>query len=384
MSISSLPFLSFFLSGAVALDQTPAFWDDASEKATTYGSLRQQLKTLAASWRNPGEGEARRGLVLAVLPRTVAGVMALLSATVAGHALFLTDREPLRLGPLLKAYEPEWVVCPTNARPSDLYIHVSWPLAPELTLWRRSTTASLPLHQDLYLLFQPPEPEGSLKTVRLSYKNIASNLEASAEALHVTSEDRALAHLPLSYSFGFSTLALMLGAGASALLTEQNVKSRTFWEQAFAREATLFPGTPFHYDYIAHATLEKLHVPRLQTFWQAGGRLQPERIHELLRQITERKGRFFILLGQTETAPRMAVLPLHACPEKSGTVGHAIRGGHFEIGADSQILYKGPNVMMGYALTRADLTRGDEMNGLWHTGERGTLDPDGFLSLLSK
>jgi len=382
MSVSSLPFLSFFLSGALALDKTPALWDETSEKATSYGDLRDSLKKLAPYWRGPAAGQERRALVLCALPRTVQGTIAMLSATLAGHALLFVDSDALRLAPFLAAYEPEWVVSTSILKPGDCYDLVEWPLD-SLTLWHRASPSPLTIHPDLLYLFLPPGPEGSVKTVRLSYNNIASNLIASAEALHVSSEDRALLHLPLSYSFGFSVLALMLGAGGSVFLTEQDIKSRPFWEQAVEREVTLFPGTPFHFDYIVKAGLEHLHVPRIKTFWQAGGRMPPERVTDLLRQITERKGTFFILFGQVEASPRIAILPLHEYPEKCGSSGRVLRGGHFEF-KEEELIYHGPNVMMGYAHSRADLTRGNEMKDELATGEHGAIDEDGFLFLNGK
>ena len=46
---------------------------------------------------------------------------------------------------------------------------------------------------------------------------------------------------------------------------------------------------------------------------------------------------------------------------------------------EGELVYYGPNVMMGYAWGRTDLAKGDELNGHLETGDRAHLDADGFV-----
>jgi acyl-CoA synthetase (AMP-forming)/AMP-acid ligase II len=46
---------------------------------------------------------------------------------------------------------------------------------------------------------------------------------------------------------------------------------------------------------------------------------------------------------------------------------------------EGELVYKGNNVMMGYAENRGDLARGDEMNGVLHTGDLAYRDRDGYF-----
>ncbi|NHA00733.1 AMP-binding protein [Nocardioides sp. W3-2-3] len=73
------------------------------------------------------------------------------------------------------------------------------------------------------------------------------------------------------------------------------------------------------------------------------------------------------MYGQTEATARMAYLPPHLAARHPETVGHAIPGGSFRLepvaGAApgvGELVYSGPNVMMGYAESPADLRRGAE------------------------
>ena len=74
----------------------------------------------------------------------------------------------------------------------------------------------------------------------------------------------------------------------------------------------------------------------------------------------------------------LAILPAERLPEKVGSVGFAIPGGSVAID-DGEIVYRGPNVMMGYAECRADLALGDTQGGTLRTGDLGHIDEDGCL-----
>src|SRR5450759_5068080 len=74
--------------------------------------------------------------------------------------------------------------------------------------------------------------------------------------------------------------------------------------------------------------------------------------------------------------------------ERVGSCGVALTDGHLQVvdsdevlpvGQTGEVVYRGPNVMLGYAEARADLVAGDVTGGVLHTGDLGRLDADGFL-----
>ena len=378
MPVPQLPFLNF-LTGGIALDNTPALCDDKSEGWMRYGALREAVRAVAKILAPEDSLFTKRGLVLCCLPRTIQGAVAYLGAAASGHALLMVDPGAARPDLYILAYQPDWVILPTAFHPGEAYAAVEW-MYDDLFLWQRTGGEPEPVHPELFILLSPPGPPDSIKTVRLTYRNMAHNTQASMEALGLTSEARAVLHMPLSYSFGLSILHMCLSIGGSVMLTEHDIKNRALWDSMQKRDVTLFAGVPFHYEYLTRARLENLHVPRVKTFLQAGGRMPVERTQELMRQVAERRGELYILYGLTEASPRIASLPLHAFADKIKSLGRVISGGALKA-EGRRITYHGPNVMMGYAQDRVDLAKGDEQGGLLLLGEDGFIDEDGFLYL---
>jgi long-chain acyl-CoA synthetase len=85
--------------------------------------------------------------------------------------------------------------------------------------------------------------------------------------------------------------------------------------------------------------------------------------------------------GMTETATAATVSTVSN--HRFGTVGRALPGVELKIADDGEILIKGPNIFAGYH-NRAEDSFGAVEDGWMHTGDLGSIDEDGYLSITGR
>ena len=222
-----------------------------------------------------------------------------------------------------------------------------------------------------------------------------SNAESIAQYLDITNEERPVTSLPMHYSFGLSVINSHLLKGATLLLTGKPVIQKEFWEFVKEQSATSLSGVPYTYEMLKRLKIFQMDLPALRTMTQAGGKLNAKIAQEYIEGAKATGKRFIIMYGQTEATARMSYLPEDMAREKYASIGIAIPGGKFSLidtdgneiitaDVDGELIYEGANVSMGYAESIADLAKGDENNGVLHTGDVARRDNDGYYYITGR
>ena len=319
----------------------------------------------------------RRRLVALRAHNDVESIVTLLAALDRGHPLIMTDGSSSASNdPVLQRYAPDTVVSVRDGHAA---------IDHHTAIDRGSRHR---LHDDLALLMSTSGTTGGSKLVRLSADGVRSNARAIASALELTEHDRAIASLPLHYCYGLSVVTSHLAVGGSFVLTPASVVDPCFW-RAIERDAvTTLAGVPYTFEMIQRLGLDVLRAPSLRIVTQAGGRLDPADVRRFAGLGREAGWSFSVMYGQTEATARMAVSRPGDASTSPHTVGHAIPGGSFRIVQPNregigEVVYRGPNVMMGYADTPSDLALGRVIDEL-RTGDLGRLDDRGRLELVGR
>ncbi|WP_232667175.1 AMP-binding protein [Pseudonocardia sp. TRM90224] len=358
----------------------PAVIDADTGRVLSHRQLAAAAADFATQYEQPHE------LVFLFADTSVQTLVAYVAALQHRSPVALLDASmrPAGAQELVRRYRPTVVVDATaEIGPQLAGYHLASP-----GVWRHERAAH-PTHPALAVLLTTSGSTGSPKFVRLSRANLEANTSAIIESLGIDAADRAIATLPLHYSFGMSIVNTHLAAGGSVIRTGTTMLEPDFWDVVRRDRPTSLSGVPYTFHILRRLGLDKLDVPSIRTMTQAGGRLETTIVKEFHAEMQRRGGAFHVMYGQTEAGPRMTCLPSSSLPEKLGSAGLPLRGGTIEIcdelgeavpvGASGDVVYSGPNVMMGYAEQPADLALGDVHGNRLHTGDVGHLDDDGFL-----
>tara|TARA_B110000971_G_scaffold53851_1_gene54860 strand:- start:299 stop:2074 length:1776 start_codon:yes stop_codon:yes gene_type:complete len=288
------------------------------------------------------------------------------------------------------------------------------------------TRKSEVIPSDLATIIYTSGTTGKPKGVMLSHYNVVENVLASMPRLPLMQgTTRVLSFLPLCHIFERVLIYIYQHAGVSIYFAEsiekigenaQEIKPNLmsvvprllekvfnkinakgseltgikralfFWAIKLGERYEPYQANGFWYEF-------QLKIARKLIFskWKAalGGELHTmvsgsAALHPRLARIFCASGMMIMEgYGLTETAPVVSV-GMHTDHHfKIGTVGKPISNVEVKIAEDGEILIKGPNVMVGYFKDpekTAEVMSGD----YFHTGDKGEIDPDGFLKITGR
>lgn len=264
---------------------------------------------------------------------------------------------------------------------------------------------------------------GRPKAVRLSHRNIVSNVRSMTEAIEVGEGDSFLSVLPLNHTFECTAgLLLPLSTGASVSYA-RSFRPRDLREALLTTRPTVMLGVPLLYEKILsgmHRAIRRAPVPQrvagtllLVVSDVARRAAGPKAARAVAGPLREKAGldrvRYLISgaaalspsvhrgfeclgvtmlqgYGLTEASPVVAVNPPHG--PRAGTVGLPLPGVEIQIESPDQdgvgeILVRGQNVMLGYF--GDDEATAEVMSDGWlKTGDLGLVGPDGHLRLAGR
>lgn len=359
---------------------------DSYNQQVSYGEIIDFANRFSKVCRN-------RALIFILAKNDIGAVVGYLAAMCNGIVPLMLgesmDRE--LLDDLIEVYEPEYIWKSKSiieAGENNIIEGFGYGLV-------KTGYGKVDMYQDLSLLLTTSGSTGSPKLVRHSYSNLEAQARNISSFFELTHNDRPLLDLPINYTYGLSVLNSHLYVGATVLLTDKNLIEKGYWDFVKAQKATSFTNVPYAYEILKKLRIERMNLPYLKMFSQGGGKLREE-LHIEFAEMCQRTNRKFVVTyGQTEGSARMAYLPWEYALSKVGSIGKAIPNGRIYVidedgnpintpEAVGEMVYEGPNVTLGYATSKKDLTKGDENFGKLITGDIVKRDEDGFLFIIGR
>ena len=373
----------------------PRFWErlqqyrdrvaiiDAQARAViTY----RQLEDLSRGGATQLNGSRKRVAYLAIR-NDITGIVCYLSLLRSGHAIYLSGpQDAITLNSdFIHRYRPDLILGRQREHSAVIglgdqrnddpvgYRGVSDFLGHRM-LERQNENKTDNIYPELALLLSTSGSTGSSKTVQLSYENLAANARQIAGALDVDPTERIVLSLPLHYAYGLSVLHSALSVGASLVIGKRTILEPGFWGICRTTEVTTLPMVPVMLKSMQSIGMHKVQLSSLRKITVSGAAIDESTRSWMFSQILSKQVQVYSMYGMTEATARIAVLPAHEFPTRPASVGRVVCRGKLQILPSGEIVYRGPNVMLGYANERSDLERGDLLGGVLNTGDLGSLD----------
>ncbi|HEV2373159.1 MAG TPA: AMP-binding protein [Streptosporangiaceae bacterium] len=234
---------------------------------------------------------------------------------------------------------------------------------------------------------------GRSKGAMSTHAQALSVARAWAECGGLASDDRYLVVNPFFHSFGYKAGILACLVSGAALVPMPVFDAEQAMRVIETERITVLPGTPTLYQTILDHPARAAHdLTSLRLAVTGAAPVPVPLIERMRRELSFRT--VLTAYGLTEAVVVTMCRPADA-PETvshtSGrpTAGFEVRvagpgGGPLPPGEPGEILLRGPNVMVGYLDDPTATREAIDAEGWLHTGDIGTLDGDGYLTITDR
>jgi acyl-CoA synthetase (AMP-forming)/AMP-acid ligase II len=372
---------------------------------TTYRTLAEQVEALAAVLR--GGGLRPGDTVGIVLPNGLEYLATFLAVT----------RARLTAAPLNPAYKAEEFRFYLEDAGARLVITVPGPHAVReaanglgLSAWAAvrpesgrvrfdgegvpagaGPTPEPPRPDDRALFLHTSGTTSRPKGVPLTHGNLTASLRNIAGHYRLSAEDTTLVVMPLFHVHGLlgATLSTFLSGGTA--IVPARFSAGAFWPAARAHRATWYSAVPtIHQVLLSRANADGAPAPCGFRFIRScSSALAPATLAQVEARFS---APVLEAYGMTEASHQMCSNPLPPAAHKPGTVGPGTgvevgimdeAGNLLPAGTPGEVVIRGPNVTRGYH-NNPDANADAFTGGWFRTGDRGTLDADGYLTLIGR
>jgi acyl-CoA synthetase (AMP-forming)/AMP-acid ligase II len=371
----------------------------------TYAGLRAQVAALAEALRS--EGVAAGDPVAIVLPNGAEFLVAFLAATWA-RAIAAPLNPAYKLDEFIFYMEDigvKAVIVPPGehpARDAARQLNIpSWEarlasdgrvalvrLSPEAR--RPAGDQGAPTPDDVAMFLHTSGTTSRPKGVPLRHENLMASLANIAATYALGPDDISLIVMPLFHVHGLLGATLSTLHSGGTVIVPPRFSAASFWQHAREHEATWYSAVPtIHQILLARA--DQVDEPRqpLRLIRSCSAALAPAVLSQLEARFN---APVLEAYGMTEAAHQMASNPLPPAARKPGTVGRGTgveiailddQGRHLPPGASGEVSIRGRNVMHGYH-NNPEANAQAFSGGFFRTGDQGTLDADGYLTLTGR
>lgn len=243
--------------------------------------------------------------------------------------------------------------------------------------------------EDLAVILYTAGTTSSPKGVMLTHRNLYSNAVNAARSHDTKSSDITLVALPLSHSFGLTSMNKAYKYGNLHILMRKFQAEEAF-RLIEKHKVTDFPGAPAMFITMLNSPeAQKYDLSSLQSCLSGAA---PFPVASLLAFQKKFNCTVYEAYGLSEASPAVST-NYHNRPTKPGSIGQPIpevevrivdeQDNYVPMGEVGELLVKGPNVSAGYYKLPEETAK-TFRNGWLYTGDMARMDNDGYLYIVER
>ena len=339
----------------------------------------------------------KRSLILIISENSLGSLLAYIFCIINNHVGIIINSKTTKnnILKIFKNYQPNYIFLSKKIKSIFKKICSEEYNFLDQSLMKNKINKKKKLHKNLSLLLSTSGSMGVIKFVKLSRSNLKHNADSIIRYLKINNKDSTITNLPISYSYMLSVINTHLEVGASIIISKYSLIEKEFWKTFKNSKVTSFNGVPYTYEMLTRIGLKNIKINTLKYLTHAGGKLEKNKLKEIIKFCKKNNIKFFSMYGQTEASPRISYLKPEFSEKKIGSIGKGIPGNKIYIidntgkkilkpFEEGEIICEGKNVFMGYSKNYSDLKRPNEVNYKLKTGDLGFLDKDGFFYITSR
>jgi oxalate---CoA ligase len=254
-----------------------------------------------------------------------------------------------------------------------------------------SRTAGEPGDDDVALVLHTSGTTSRPKLVPLRHRNLFASAGNIASTYDLDPSDVAFCVMPLFHIHGLMASTMATFSSGGLVVVPPKFDPMTFWPALHDHRASWYSAVPtMHQMLLMRNRGEKPPgAEGLRFVRSSSSALSPE----TMAQLESRFGAPVIeAYGMTEASHQMASNPLPPAPRRPGTVGTGTgvrigimtdAGVLLPEGSVGEVVISGPSVIDSYA-NNPEANAASFVDGWFRTGDQGTLDAGGYLSLIGR
>ena len=218
----------------------------------------------------------------------------------------------------------------------------------------KSSVSATKCSQDIAAILYTSGSTGFPKGVMLSHRNLLEGTASVLDYLNITSEDKILALLPISFDYGLNQITTAFSAGATIVLMNYLIPRDTL-NLVVTHQITGIAAVPHVWAKLAALSWPTAATKSLRYITNSGGPISKS-LSSKLQQILEDTS-IYLMYGFTE-AFRSTYLPPDMVHKKPNSIGLPIPGAEVYISRKNgeqcndnetgELIHGGPHVSLGY------------------------------------